>query len=98
MYKSQFYKSISKKQIAEKIKSEGFDPVEIVNEPGFIYSEHKHPQTKLLAFLEGSMDVTFGGKTYHCIPGDKVIIPGNTIHSAVVGKTGCVFFWSEKLL
>lgn len=98
MYSPQFYKNFSKKQIAETIIEEGFDPFEIFDEPGFVYSEHKHPETKILAFIEGSMDIKFGGRTYHCTPGDKVIIPGNTLHAAKVGKDGCRFFWSEKLI
>ncbi|MDE2026532.1 MAG: AraC family ligand binding domain-containing protein [Patescibacteria group bacterium] len=77
---------------------EGFDPISITNFPGYEYSLHKHPETKLLVFLKGSMDVTTQNKTYHCIVGDKLIIPSNTLHRAVVGKDGCTFFWSEKLL
>lgn len=43
------------------------------------------------------MDVTVVGKIYHCKPGDKMIIPGNTVHEAVVGSDGCVFYWSERI-
>lgn len=98
MYFKNFYKNLSEAEIAEKVKAEGFDPIKISNEPGFIYSLHKHPETKLLAFLKGSMCVTVAGKHYTCRAGDKVIVPGNVEHSAKVDSDGCTFFWSEKLM
>ncbi len=98
MYYPKIYKDFKRKQIEAEIKKEGFNPIIISNESGYVYSAHQHPETKLLVFLEGSMEVTIDGKTYHCVPGDKCIVPRNMKHSAVVGKDGCVFFWSEKIL
>ena len=88
----------SEKEIAEYIRAEGFDPVRIVDPAGYVYPEHDHPATKLLAILAGEISVTVEGATYRCGPGDRIAIPGNVRHSAVVGPTGCAFFWSEKLL
>jgi len=98
MYSPKIYKDLTREQIETDIRKEGFNPIVLANDPGYIYPEHQHPETKVLAFLEGSMDITFDGKTYHCEPGDKCIVPGNTKHSAVCGKDGCVFFWSEKMI
>ncbi len=98
MYKPQFYTTIDREKIAKDISKEGFDPLVISNGQGFIYSLHQHPETKLLVFLEGSMDVKVGDKTYLCKRGDKLIIPGNTSHQAIVGSNGCTFFWSEKVV
>lgn len=97
MYQAQFYKDIDKERIAEEVEAEGFEPVCISDPPGRIYELHKHPETKLLVFLEGSMEVTVKDVSFNCSPGDKLVIPGNTEHSAVVGSSGCTFFWSEKL-
>lgn len=98
MFFKNFYKNLSEKEIFEKIKNERFDPIIITNGPGDIYPDHSHPQTKLLAILTGSMCVTVAGKHYQCEAGDKLIVPGNTQHSAKVDPVGCTFFWSEKLL
>lgn len=98
MYSAEFYKNLTEKQMKEKIREEGFDPIKLSNAPGFVYLEHKHPETKLLAFLSGSIKVTVQNKTFICKSGDKIIVPGNTIHSAIVGENGCEFFWSEKLV
>jgi hypothetical protein len=53
---------------------------------------------RALAFLQGGMQVTVGGQSYRCQAGDKLLIPGNIEHSAVVDPGGCVYFWSEKIV
>lgn len=97
LYQKQ-YTSLDNNDIKKEIINQGFDPIEFFDPPGRIYNLHQHPETKLLAFLEGSMNVTVGDKTYLCEAGDKLIIPSNKMHSAIVGPNGCRFYWSEKLL
>jgi len=97
MYQPQFYNKIDKESVAAEIRKEGFDPILIQDPPGHTYPPHRHPETKLLAFLLGEMTVKFGANAFTCHPGDRVLIPGNIEHSAQVGPEGCIFFWSEKL-
>lgn len=96
MYEAKFYPDVNQSKIAQAIRMEGFDPLLISDPPGQIYPTHSHPEIKLLAFLRGRMEVKVDGKPYECRPGDKLLIPGNTEHSAVVGPEGCDFYWSEK--
>lgn len=98
MYKKGIYKGFSKKEIREKVDKKGFDPLTINDPPSRIYFPHTHPETKLLAILDGSMEVKTGGNKYTLEKGDELIIPGNQKHEAVVGNDGCTFFWSEKLI
>jgi quercetin dioxygenase-like cupin family protein len=98
MYEAGYYQNLSIEDIARKVRQDGFDPLRIADPPGSVYSPHTHPETKLLAFLQGSMRVRVLDKTYDCSAGDKLLIPGNVEHSAVVGPEGCVYFWSEKML
>ena len=98
MYERAYYKDLPVAEIAEKVREEGFDPLRISDSPGTVYAPHTHPETKLLAFLHGTMQVTVQGQRYACTIGDKLLIPGNVEHSALVGPEGCVYFWSEKLV
>jgi quercetin dioxygenase-like cupin family protein len=98
MLQKGFFNETPKEKIKEIMQNEGFSPKLITDKPNFIYEPHKHPETKFLACLEGSMKVIVKGKTYNFSPGDKLVIPGNTIHSGVVSDRGCVYFWSEKLV
>jgi len=96
VFQQKFYPVIEEKKIMEDIKREGFNPLRFSNALGFVYYSHRHQETKLLVFLEGSMEVKVEEETYQCGSGDKLIIPGNMEHSAIVGSGGCVFFWAEK--
>jgi quercetin dioxygenase-like cupin family protein len=97
MYIAKFFARTDKESVAAEIRKDGFDPVLIHDPPGQAYPPHRHPETKLLAFLLGEMTVKVGDNSFTCSSGDKLLIPGNLEHSAVVGPEGCVFFWSEKL-
>ncbi|MBX3080666.1 MAG: AraC family ligand binding domain-containing protein [Anaerolineae bacterium] len=98
MYDAKFYAGLATADIRQKVIEQGFDPILIRDHAGYEYTPHTHPETKLLAFLEGSMDVRVEGQVYHCQAGDRLLIPGDTVHAAVVGAQGCAYFWSEKLL
>jgi cupin superfamily acireductone dioxygenase involved in methionine salvage len=98
MHYKNFYTALSEDDIFKRIKEDGFEPFKVANTPNFIYYEHSHPETKLLVILEGDMELVMNDKKVKLEPKDKFIVPGNTLHSSVVGKNGCVFFWSEKLI
>ncbi|MCC7446300.1 MAG: AraC family ligand binding domain-containing protein [Anaerolineae bacterium] len=98
MYQPNFYNSLSIDQIEANVIEEGFDPLRIADPPGHVYPPHTHPETKLLAFLRGGMDVVVAGQTYRCKAGDRLLIPGNVEHAARVTDEGCVYFWSEKVV
>ncbi|QQS44475.1 AraC family ligand binding domain-containing protein [Candidatus Roizmanbacteria bacterium] len=96
MHSPLFYKNLSDEEIEHHIKKEGFVPLRISNAPGYVYSPHEHPETKLIAVLQGELQVVVQNQKYLCKKYDKIVIPGNITHSAVVGKEGCTFFWAEK--
>lgn len=92
------YLNKSNQFIEKDIKKAGFDPILIHDSSGFVYAPHSHPEIKLLAILEGEMKVKVANQKFQCTPGDKLIIPPNTVHSAIVGPLGCKFYWSEKIV
>lgn len=60
------------------------------NGPGDRYAEHAHGYTKLLYCTRGSIDfVLSDGRTLSLRPGDRLVLPAGTPHSAVVGAEGC---------
>jgi quercetin dioxygenase-like cupin family protein len=98
MYIPNYYSNQTEAEIYVSIKNEGFNPLKIRNSANHTYSSHDHHETKLLAILEGSIQITVNNELFYCKKGDKIIIPGNLLHSAKVGPDGCTFFWSEKLM
>ena len=83
--------------IAARLRQDRWDPMPISDEAGYVYPPHSHATTKLLAIIEGSIEVSVAGTMYRCQSGDQVVVPGEVEHSAIVGRDGCTFFWSEQL-
>ena len=61
------------------------------NGPGDRYAPHSHNYEKVLYCVDGS--ITFAleqeGKQLELQPGDRMVLPTGTVHSAVVGPAGC---------
>jgi len=62
MYQEQFYKSTARALLAEQVRGDGFDPFYISDPPNHVYPAQRHAETKLLAFLQGNMEVKVEGK------------------------------------
>jgi quercetin dioxygenase-like cupin family protein len=60
------------------------------NGPDTRYNAHSHPYHKVLYCLNGSIRflIQRSGPTFDLAPGDRLDIPPNTQHSAVVGPAG----------
>ena len=97
IFARQAFANLDAATVLAQLRRDGWDPVPIHDRAGYVYPPHSHAETKLLAFLSGSMDVRVGEETYRCLPGDRVVIPGGVEHAAIVGPDGCQFFWSEQL-
>ena len=61
------------------------------NGPHDRYAAHSHPYEKVLYCVEGSITFVLEseGKQVDLSSGDRMVLPPGTIHSAVVGPTGC---------
>lgn len=61
------------------------------NGAGDRYAAHSHAYEKVLYCVEGS--ITFHleeeGLSIDLAPGDRMVLPAGTLHSAVVGPDGC---------
>jgi quercetin dioxygenase-like cupin family protein len=60
------------------------------NAPGDTYGEHEHDYTKLLYCTRGSIDfILADSERVAMSPGDRLVLPPRTRHSARVGPKGC---------
>ena len=76
--------------IDREIRGEARDVYSWSNGPGDRYGEHEHAYAKLLYCTRGSIDfVLSDGRTLAMRPGDRLVLPPGTRHSAVVGPDGC---------
>ncbi|TMC79434.1 MAG: cupin domain-containing protein [Chloroflexi bacterium] len=76
--------------IERSLRREARDVYGWSNAPDDRYGEHEHSYTKLLYCTRGSIDfVLSDGRRITLRPGDRLILPPRTRHSAVVGPAGC---------
>jgi quercetin dioxygenase-like cupin family protein len=72
--------------------SEGLRPYVWSNGPGDVYGAHDHAYHKVIYVVEGS--ITFGlpdeGRRVTLNAGDRLDLPADTVHDAVVGPQGVV--------
>jgi len=75
--------------VIQKLRNEADHCNSWSNGPGVMYAEHAHPYRKILYVTAGSITFTRAGAapvTMH--PGDRIEIPPETPHGAVVGSDG----------
>jgi quercetin dioxygenase-like cupin family protein len=96
MYQKGLFKGVSKEEIRSAMEQDGLRPLVIFDEPHHVYEPHQHDTSNHLVCLEGAMQLTVGKEPVNFQPGDKLIIPKNTIHFGKVGDKGCSYFYAEK--
>ena len=85
-------KSLNETAIRKLLAKERLTPYTWSNGPGDVYSPHKHPYTKVIYVLSGS--ITFGLPDFdEKIPlqkGDRLNLAAGVVHDAVVGNQGVI--------
>ena len=74
-----------------KLRAEATDCYSWSNGPGDRYAAHSHGYEKVLYCVDGSITFVLEqeGKRLELKAGDRMVLPRGTVHSAVVGPTGC---------
>jgi quercetin dioxygenase-like cupin family protein len=73
-----------------KLRAEARDCYSWSNGPGDRYAAHTHPYEKVLYCVSGSITFVLEdeGRRLELTPGDRMVLPAGTRHSAVVGPGG----------
>lgn len=74
------------------LESDDLAPFRWENNPYEVYMAHKHPYTKVIVVVAGS--ITFGfpieGEPITLTAGDQLELPANLMHNAAVGADGVI--------
>ena len=68
------------------------------NGPGDRYAPHQHNYEKVLYCVDGSITFVLEaeGRRLELKPGDRMVLPAGTMHSAVVGPAGCTCIEGQR--
>lgn len=80
----------TEKELAQRLRDEGLSYYAWSNGPNDLYSPHLHTYDKIIYVVHGS--ITFilpdQNEKHTLRPGDRLELPANTVHSAVVSSQG----------
>ncbi|MGH2706067.1 MAG: cupin domain-containing protein [Actinomycetota bacterium] len=77
-------------------RDEGLFPSRWSNGPGDRYGEHAHSYHKVLYCARGSITFVVEGQDVPMRPGDRLELPPETRHSAIVGPEGVVCYEGHR--
>jgi quercetin dioxygenase-like cupin family protein len=78
-------------ELMDRLKTEASGCYSWSNGPGDRYAPHTHSYEKVLYCIDGSITFVLEdeGKSLELKPGDRMVLPPGTVHSAIVGSSGC---------
>ena len=78
-------------ELMAKLKTEASGCYSWSNGPHDRYVAHNHNFEKVLYCVDGSITFVLEteGKRLELTSGDRMVLPAGTVHSAVVGASGC---------
>jgi len=78
-------------ELMARLKTEASGCYSWSNGPGDRYAAHSHNFEKVLYCVDGSITFVLEneGRRLELKPGDRMMLPSGTVHSAIVGPTGC---------
>jgi quercetin dioxygenase-like cupin family protein len=78
-------------ELMAKLKTEAGGCYSWSNSPGDRYAAHSHSFEKVLYCVDGSITFVLenDGKRLDLKSGDRMVLPAGTVHSAIVGSSGC---------
>lgn len=59
--------------------------------PHRIHGLHRHGVDETLHVVEGQIDFQVAGTTIPCGPGDRLLLPSQTLHASKAGPQGCLY-------
>ncbi|HTY40014.1 MAG TPA: cupin domain-containing protein [Candidatus Paceibacterota bacterium] len=83
-------------EVVEQLKREGFKSVYAMDDgPGVTYDDHTHPVTVAHVIIKGEMMLTLGKEKHQLRVGDRLDIPAQAVHAAIMGPAGCRYVIGE---
>lgn len=82
--------------LGRRLAEEGFDAFVWTDAPGADYAAHHHDHDESLWLVRGG--ITFGtqGAEHPLGPGDRLMLPRGTVHTARVGPAGATYWIGRR--
>jgi len=79
-----------------RLEADGFEAFCWRDEAGADYRPHSHDHDESLWVIEGEIVFGAGGEDYRLGPGDRLMLPGGTVHTARAGPSGARYLIGQR--
>jgi len=87
---------LSESTLEQRLESEGYDVFRWRDEAGAAYEPHSHARDQTLWVVAGEMVIGAAGREFRLGPGDRLMLPKGTVHSAHPGGAGVSYLIGER--
>jgi len=82
--------------LRQQLEGAGFDVFRWRDEAGADYQPHAHDHDESLWVVDGEMTFTAAGREFRLRPGDRLLLPKGTVHTAHAGAGGVTYLIGER--
>ena len=82
--------------LRQQLEAEGYDVFRWRDEAGADYQPHSHERNESLWIVHGEMVFNAAGQELRLGPGDRLMLPKGTVHTARPGPDGATYLIGER--
>jgi quercetin dioxygenase-like cupin family protein len=83
-------------ELRRRLEAEGFSVCCWTDRPNAHYAPHAHERDESLWVIEGEIRFGVGGAEHRLGPGDRLVLPRGTVHTADAGPSGATYLIGER--
>lgn len=83
-------------ELRRRLAAEGFAVMAWSDPPGRYYQAHEHDHDESLWCVRGAIVFWIDGVAYPLGPGDRLVLPRGTVHTARAGAAGATYLIGER--
>jgi quercetin dioxygenase-like cupin family protein len=86
----------SEETLAERLAADGFSSFCWSDAPNAHYDEHEHDRDESIWLLAGTLRFGADGRDLALAPGDRLMLPAGTRHTADAGPDGATYLIGQR--
>ena len=82
--------------LRQRLEAEGFEVFRWRDDAAADYQPHAHDHDESLWVIQGEITFGVGAERYALRPGDRLMLPKGTVHTALAGADGCLYLIGQR--
>ncbi|MGH7858707.1 MAG: cupin domain-containing protein [Candidatus Binatia bacterium] len=82
--------------LRERLEADAYEPLQWHDPPGASYEPHAHDCDEVLWVVDGRITFGIEGRDFALGPGDRLMLPKRTVHTARAGAAGATYWIGER--